>query len=359
MFTSSVNGGFPRFPEPARSKLLFDALEKYRAGIILEGTLHRAFERASVEAVVEMIAAGIEIPSDGQIRWQDEIAYVCAGLDGFAGGFEGESDTEHDELWRFYNPFRNAASDLTSVVACPEAIRKITWQQTVVVDDYCFMAERSPVEVRPVITGPFSLARSVKPGIYGDDIHQLTLDLAQALNMELKVLHKAGAKYILVEEPLLANRKKQADSFAEASQLLCADVKASVMVGTYNSDVLGIENVLLESPFEGISFDMVNGPDNSLLLEKRGFWRDKILQIGLIDSDSEEIETSTQVAISLIDYANYHNPGKIWVAPSGGMRNLTRTTAFQKLQAMSEGVGYARRELARRERPGGRLSRVE
>lgn len=68
MFTPTLNGSFPRFPEPERSKLLSEALEKHRAGKILDSTLHRAFDRASVEAVVEMIAAGVEIPtasSDG------------------------------------------------------------------------------------------------------------------------------------------------------------------------------------------------------------------------------------------------------------------------------------------------------
>ncbi len=353
MFTPTVNGSFPRFPEPERSKLLAEALEKHRSGTILDSTLHRAFDRASVEAVVEMIGAGIEIPSDGQIRWQDEVAYMCTGLDGFRGGFEGDPDEEYGDYWRFYNPQRESESD--TVVANPEAVKKITWHQSVVVDDYCFMAVRSPVEMRAVITGPFSLARSVKLGIYSDDIHRLSLDIARALNDEMKFLQKAGAKYILVEEPLLVKNKDQADSFAEASELLCRDVDASVMVGTYGSDVLGLEEILLKSPFDGIAFDMINGEDNSILLEKSGFWEDKILQIGLIDSDSSEVESPMQVALSLIDFSNYHDPGRIWVAPSGGMRNLTRTVAFNKLKAMCEGADWARKELARRETPGGQL----
>jgi len=300
MFTPTVNGSFPRFPEPERSKLLSEALEKHRDGIILDSTLHRAFDRASVEAVVEMIGAGVEIPSDGQIRWQDEVAYMCGGLDGFRGGFEGDSDAEYVDNWRFYHPQRRSLSDSELQVAYPEAVKKITWHQSIVVDDFCFMAVRSPVEVRAVITGPFSLALSVKPGIYGGDIRQLTLDFALALNEELKILCKAGAKYILVEEPLLLIHKDQADIFAEASDVLCADVEASVMVGTYGSDVLGIEDLLLESPFDGISFDMINGPDNISVLEKKGFWRDKILQIVLIDSESEEIETPMAIALFLI-----------------------------------------------------------
>jgi 5-methyltetrahydropteroyltriglutamate--homocysteine methyltransferase len=360
MFTPTLNGSFPRFPEPARSKLLSEALEKHRDGIIIDTTLHRAFDRASVEAVVEMIAAGIEIPSDGQIRWQDEIAYMCAGLDGFRGGFEGDPDAEYDDYWRLYNPRRRSSTpDSELQVAYPEAVKKITWHKSVVVDDFCFMAVRSPVEVRAVITGPFSLARSVKPGIYGEDIRQLTLDIASALNEELKILCKAGAKYVLVEEPLLLYNKDQAGIFAEASKVLCADVEASVMVGTHGSDVLGIEDVLLESPFDGISFDMINGADNISVLEKKGFWGDKIIQIGLIDSESEVIETPMAIALYLIDLSNYHNAGNIWVAPSGGMRNLSRTTAFNKLKAMSEGADWARRELARREVPGGKIRSEE
>lgn len=338
MYSIAVNGSYPKIPDPPRPPLLLRAIENYKSGKIDEKELKRAKERATVDAVAEMVAAGVEIVSDGQIRWDGSIIYICRGLQGFADigkGNELESDNGHQK---------------------PRVVDKIHWSHPILVDDYRFISSRSPVDVRPVVIGPFTIARLCNPGTYGRDIISLTDDLARALNREILGLEDAGAKYILVDEPLLTFTKGEISSFCQAAELLCEGVEANIMLATSQGDVVGIEEELLATPFGGFALDMLNGPDNEkLLVEKKNKWAGRIIQLGLVNSFNPEVERPTTIARELLRFSDYHDPELIWVAPTGGLGSMLRDIAFAKLRCLYMGVQKARREIARLERPGGSL----
>lgn len=330
MFTTSVYGNYPKQPEPPRPQLLNRALEDFHKGTIDDEGLARAVERATVEVVVEMIAAGVEVVSDGQIKGQDEIGYVCSRL----AGFEINEDDADGR---------------------PRASSRITWKKPIFDHDYLFLAERAPVEVRLALTGPFSLAKLCDSADYGDDIRGLTFDLAVALNREFEGLANAGAKYILIEEPLLTQYKREIDIFCEAAELLCNGIKADVMLGTFYGDLTGIEYPLKKTPFAGFGFDILEGPDNEQVLTVKDNWEGKIIQLGLVHARDSRVESPMEVALGLIKYAQFHDPDLIWVSPTAGLNGLSRNIAFDKLTNMCQGADWARKEMARREQPGGRI----
>lgn len=348
MFTTTVNGSYPRLPDPPRPQHLAKALEDRQQGRIGDRELAKAMERATVEAVAEMVAAGIDVVSDGQIRWEDPFSYMFSGLHGF--------EVDHSDNGQ------SASSSFTT----PCVVDRIKWIHPIVDNDYRFLAERSPVSVRPVLTGPFSLAKSCNPGIYNEDFSKLCSDIAGALNREIEGLQESGARYILVEEPLLKCLGNESPSdlrsfpnerevFLEASEILCKGITSSVMLSTGDCDLANISGMLLESPFHGISFDLVTKPENEQLLLEPDKWQDRIIQLGVVNPFDPVIEKSIEVAILLIKIASCNNPGLLWVSPVSGLGALSRSVVFDKLSNMCQGVQWARRELARREQPGGRL----
>ncbi len=316
------------------------AVEHHRCGELDDRGLARAIDRATVEIAMEMIAAGVEVISDGQLRWPDAISYICAKLAGF------------DVQTSSYGFFEPPPSP-------PRAMDRIGWERPIVLDDYRFLSERSPVEVRPVLTGPFSIARRCDPGVYGTDIEKLTYDLAVALNRELEGLSDAGAKYILIEEPLLTRRKDEIEVFVEASEMLCAGITAQVMLGTAHGDLVGIEDALLETGFAGFGFDLIEGPENEMILSRTNFWEGRIVQLGLVNARNERLESAMEVALGLIKYSKHHDPGLIWAAPTAGLIELPRDLAFKKITNLCAGADWSRHEMARREEPGGRLPRAD
>ena len=98
---------------------------------------------------------------------------------------------------------------------------------------------------------------------------------------------------------------------------------------------------------------MINGTDNDLLMERGIFDSNRIIQVGLIDATDNTIEDEEETRDFMIKLSAYHDPGLIWVAPNSGMRGLNRDSAFEKLEVLHRAVIMARRELARREEPGG------
>ncbi len=341
MFTKAVNGSFPRFPDPPRPLMLAQAIDEFRQGLIDDRKMLRAFERATVETVVEMVAAGIEIISDGLVRYESGekgwIKCICSRMKGF-----DISERGNDPLF-----------DLSD--HRPIAIDRIKWFRPVILDDYKFLADRSPVDVRMVLPGPLTMALMCDPGIYADDLEKFTQDIAWSLNREIEGLEQAGSKYILIEEPALAEHKEYKELFKDLSEIICHNITMKIMINVSNGDISGIEELLVCSPFSGIGFDITGDLDNALLIERKGFWKDKIIQLGMISSDPSHIETPMEIAVELVKYSSFHDPGKIWVAPACGMDKLTRSVVFEKLTNLCQGAEWARREMARREEPGGRL----
>lgn len=335
MFTVAVNGSYPRLLEPPRPQLLMQAIEKHKLGRITDKELARAKDRATIDAVAEMVAAGVEMVSDGQIRWNNFTVQLCRELEGFT--------TREDD----------AESNNGNIK--PRAIARIKWSHPILLDNYQFLANRSPVDVRPVITGPFTLAHSCDSGIYGDDIGSLTRDLARALNRELLGLENAGFKYILVEEPLLLTFKDKIREFTDIAQMLLDSLKTTVMLGTSGGNILSIETELGNTSFGGFALDLLEGPENERILTHTELWSEKILQFGLVHSFNKNIERPTFIYRTLVDLARFHNPENIWVAPTAGLGSLPRDTAFAKLKSLYAGACRARREIARLEEPGGSL----
>lgn len=336
MFTIAVNGTYPRLPDPPRPALLQRAIDDFAAGKIEEKDLRRAEDRASIETVAEMVAAGVEVASGGQIHWGNPEEFISRKLSGF------RLDQDKNAPGQINRP-------------APRAVERIKWVRPLVLDEYKFLSERSPVDIRPVLTGPFSLALMYDTSEYPSGYTDFQDDLAAALNRELIGLVSAGARFILIEEPLLTNRKLFIDDFIRISKILLEGVECSIMLGTSRGDLRGLERITDECSFSGYALDMIEGVGNHDLLENKVFPDDCIIQLGVVHSRHPRLEEAEEITERLLKCAKFHDPGLTWAAPTGGLGILPRDLAFEKLSALYRGVLKARKQLAGEEEPGGKV----
>ena len=240
--TVTVVGSYPRPPKEGGAFTLRKTLQALDRGEVTLEDLKRAQDDLVREVVAEQAAAGVELVTDGQIRWFDGQTRFAAALDGFRIG----------GLIRYF--------DNNTYYRQPEVIGQVGREEPIIVDEYRFAAEASPVPVKPVITGPYTLAVLSQDEHYNDR-RALVKDLAVALNAEARDLAAAGATVIAFDEPALARvpgmPEPEPDVLAEAAASLVDGVVATTILQTYFGEVT-LGEALFDLPFDGFGLDLVS-----------------------------------------------------------------------------------------------------
>jgi len=147
------------------------------------------FVRGTKEAIEDQVDAGIDIPTDGEIRRENYIHYHCRHLEGI--DFENLTTRElrggayKAELPSIIGPVKARdhflAHDWRAAQACTDRPVKIT------------------------MPGPMTIIDTTA-NIHYDDERQLGADLAAALNAEVLSLAEAGCRMIQIDEPVFARK---------------------------------------------------------------------------------------------------------------------------------------------------------
>ncbi len=151
------------------------------------------FSRGTREAVADQVEAGIDIPTDGEIRRENYIHYHCRHLHGI--DFERLAEKELRD-----GAYRARLPTVTGPVSVRDHFLPHDWKVAQSFTD-------RPVKI--TMPGPMTIADTIVDCHY-DDPRRLGADLASALNAEVLALAEAGCKYIQIDEPLFARRPQAA-----------------------------------------------------------------------------------------------------------------------------------------------------
>jgi len=142
------------------------------------------------------------------------------------------------------------------------------------------------IETRPVLLGPLSLlllSKSADPEFRPLLLLDRLLDAYQQL---LGALGEAGARWVQLDEPVLAADRSglEIDALGHAyGRLGGLARRPALMVATYYGDIGDALPVLASSPVEAIGLDFVAGPGNAEALARYGGVTGKTLVAGVID----------------------------------------------------------------------------
>ena len=317
---ATVVGSYPKVPNRPRPARLRNAINKLDRGAITQAELDTVADEVTIEALEEQAAAGLDLVTDGQIRWEDEQTYFARELAGIS----------INGLIRWF--------DTNMYYRQPVVEGAVSWQKPVTVRDYSFAAEHSAKPVKPVLTGPYTLARLSVDKHYHDN-ESLALALAEALNQEAKALEEAGATLIQFNEPAILKQKDDFASFAAICRRLVDGLTAETSLYLYFGDAEGIYPQLLELPFDLIGLDFVMGAANEALLRSAPFT--KKLGLGIVDARNTRLEAPEQIAERIRSLSDGVDPENVHISPSAGLEFLPREVAQEKLRLLAEGVRKA------------------
>ncbi len=326
MRTTAI-GSYPKIPNRPRPARLRRAIARLDRGEITAQELTRVEDDVTIEVIGEQVEAGLDIVTDGQIRWDDDQTYIARRLDGFEIG----------GLIRYF--------DTNTYYRQPNVIGPVRWREPILVRDYEFAAKHSEKPVKALITGPYTLAALSTDSHYSDR-RRLVLDLAQALHQEALALVAAGAPAIQVNEPAILQHKEDVPLLVEAVAVMLDSLPASgrgvqteTSVYTWFGDADGILPQLMELPVDFIGLDFVTGPGNWEALARTVFT--KGLGFGIVDARNTKMESADEIAGQIRRIGEFVPADRLHVNPSCGLEYLPREVAFDKLKRLAEGVRRA------------------
>ncbi len=315
---SAIEGGYPRVGDSHEGQRLRRAIGELDVKKITLSRFKAVQDDVTKEVIKEQEAAGMDIVTDGMIRWGDPFSYVAGRLGGFSV----------NGLIRYF--------DTNFYYRQPEAKGKIKWTSPVLVSDFKFAKNAAKRAVKVVMAGPYTLCTHSKNFSYKNG-KVFVMDTAKALNKELLALQKAGCGYVQIDEPNIVKNKKDIGLFCEAFRALTSGLNGKMRVGltTFFGDVTGIYKDILKLPFQVLGLDFVDGKENFKLVNKDF---SKELQAGLIDARNTKMENKNELETSVLKLAKCVNPHALYVSPNCSLEFLPRDKAAAKMKLIASVV---------------------
>jgi 5-methyltetrahydropteroyltriglutamate--homocysteine methyltransferase len=279
----------------------------------------RAAEDALVRAALDdQLDAGLDLVTDGQIRWYDPISHLAGKLAG----------VEINGLLRLF--------DTNFYFRQPVVRGAITRREGMILSEYEFARAHSPKPVKPVLTGPYTLARSsiLSNGVY-KGAEALTDAYVQALAPEVEALAKAGAEVIQVDEPAIVKSPAELPLLERALAAL-APRKGSARLALHLSfgDPQPLYDRLQRLPVDILSLDFTYNPKLADHVAAAG--SAKPLGLGLVDARNTRLEDAATVAKQAERILSRVKAGACYLLPSCGLEYLPRDRARSKLKLLAQ-----------------------
>ncbi|MPZ22549.1 MAG: methylcobamide--CoM methyltransferase [Dehalococcoidia bacterium] len=312
---TTVVGNYPKVPNRPRPARLRNALNRLDRGAMTIDEIRQIQDEVTKEVIDEQIEAGVQLITDGQIRWDDEMTYFARGLNGVS----------LNGLFRYF--------DTNTYFRQPVIEGAIGWQGPVTVRDWEFASAYSSRPVKAVLPGPYTLARASIDRHYGESMEDLADAFARAVNEEAKALTAAGAPAIQVNEPFLTAHKEDVTIARRAIDVAFDGVSAEKHLALYFGDVEGILGALVDCNADVIGLDFVMGPANFDAI--RSVSLGQKLCAGLIDARNTRMETREGLGTSVKRITEAISADRLLLSPNMGLEFLPRERAQEKLKLMT------------------------
>lgn len=313
---TTVAGSYPKPPDEGRPFVLRKTLQALDRGDATPEELRRAQDDLVGEVISEQVEAGIDLVTDGQVRWDDILTPFARHTSGF----------EVSGLLRWF--------DNNVYYRRPVCTAAIEWRGPATVDDFRFAQSVSDRPVKVVIPGPVTFARLSLDEHYGDH-EAFVLALANVLAQEAFELEASGARHLQIDEPALLDAPEDLGLAGRALGIVTGELEsAETTIATYFGDAKRLGTDLFDLPVDVWGLDLISGPENAELISQAP--RGTRIQAGVVDARNTKLEPADELAGVIDRLAGQVGPDNLRVAPSAGLEFLPREKARAKLHRLVE-----------------------
>lgn len=308
------HSSYPRIGDDAEHQLLRRTITQRDKGEAREEDVRSAQEWMTELALREQIDAGLDVVTDGQIRWDDPISHLAGKLAG----------VRINGLLRFF--------DTNYYFRQPVAHARPQRTKPLLVEEFNYARAKSTRPLKVVLTGPYTLARcSIEEDGGAGGFEKLLDAYATALALEVAALTEAGATLIQVEEPALLSRPEDFPRVERSvAALAMSKGAAQLALVVYFGDPAPLYDRLQTLPVDILGFDFTYNPNLAETIAARGSSR--TLALGFVDGRNTRLEDPAVVAGQLERIIQGANLREAYLSPSCGLEYLPRDRARLKLR---------------------------
>ena len=292
-------------------------------------------DRGTRDAVLDQVGAGIDIPTDGEVRRENYIHYHCRHLSGI----------DFDNLTR--KVLRNGAY----TAYLPTITGPISIAKPFLTHDWQVAQSYTDKPVKITMPGPMTMTDTLVDEHYQNP-QRLGADLAKTLNVEVLALARAGCRHIQIDEPLFARNPEAALSYGfenleRAFHGCPAQVTRTVHMCCGYPDRLDnpdypkaareayfqLAAAIESSSIMAVSIEDAHRHNDLSLLEP--FQTTRVI-LGVVAIAKSRVETVDEVRDRLVSALDHIDSDRLIAAPDCGLGLLGRDLALSKLRNLSE-----------------------
>ncbi len=304
--------------------------------------LDRAKEDAALLWLKVLVAAGVDIVSDGE---QFRVHFVH----GFLETLEGIDWNRKTQM---------GIRDNRYVVDVPTVTGPLRRSRPVHAREVQFTRARTTRRLKFTLPGPMTICDTIADDHYGRRA-DMAMALAEILNDEARELEAIGVDVIQFDEPAFnvfmddvnewgvdaLNRAARGLSCKTAVHIcygygIEANIEWKKTLGDEWRQYEQIFPVLNGSDIQQVSLECANSQVPHSLMT---LLPDKELMVGVIDVASNQIETPEEVAAVIASANRYVDAERILPCTNCGMAPLARSVARGKIDALANGAALARK----------------
>ncbi len=311
---TTVVGSYPKVTETGADNLA-GTIDRWQRKLASGEALEEEFKKVIHRVIREQEEAGLDLVTDGQIRWEDLPHPITRGVAGLSRG----------PLRRFF--------DNNVYYRRLELDGEIRWQKSSIAKEFRFASSVSQKPIKVALPGPLTLSISTEPKPHRSPEELLSL-YADLLRQEVEAVAGAGAQEIQLDEPALALGEPLLKKAVEAINRIFEGVKARRWVACYFQDVSSILPTLSLLEVEVLSLDLVTGPRVVDRLKER-IWP-KEVALGLLDARNTKVERISELKRQVEEIAAFIPIDRLWLTPNCGLEFLPHEAALGKLKLLRE-----------------------
>lgn len=317
MLKTTVVGNYPKITEDKTCVDLRQARNRFDQKKITSEQLEQAYQETIKRVIREQEDAGVDLISDGQIRWDDLLTPFAKNIQGMEIG----------GLLRFF--------DNNVYYRRPVIKSKLSFREFSVAEEFKFAKANSKKEVKPVLVGAFTFAQLSLDEFYHDE-EKLVFDIAEILHREAERLEQEGAKIIQIDEPSLCFHPEMLNLVKESLKIITRGLVAQIALYLYFGSIKRLVPDLFDFPVDIVGVDVVSKKENLDLL--LGCHWAKGIGLGCVDARNTRMEIESELCALFEKVTKKISANNIFISPSCGLEFLPHAEAQKKLKNMVQAV---------------------